>query len=232
MSDNFLADSALQQAVQRRTFLRVAGASATAAALVLTGCADDAAAPVTPTNIIILQAGEKGLINYLFFLKQLQAALYTKIVATPPADLTTEERRYFADLHDHEVIHRETLKYALGADGLPTLGFTFTSLTLGTRAGVLAAAQLVEDLGSAAFLGVLPLFSTAVLQALVLKMASVEARHAALVRDLVLPGSFAGSAVVDVNNGQAIAKTPTEVIAATAAFLETYTISVANLPTV
>ncbi len=61
------------------------------------------------------------------------------------------------------------------------------------------------------------------------KIVSVEARHAAAIRDLLQPTSFAGSDVVDAN-GLDQAKTPAEVLTAADPFITT-TVTANNLPT-
>ncbi|MBD2767091.1 ferritin-like domain-containing protein [Hymenobacter sp. BT664] len=230
----------------RRAFLRVAGASAATAGLVLAGCGKTDTPPVVNSNILYLGSTstsaadvDAGLLNYFFLLKQLEAAFYQRVVDALPTDLPPAERAFFSDLRDHELVHRETLRYALGnraydAAAAQPLPFDFSSLTLTTRAGVLAAAQQLEDLGVAAYAGALRLVRTPDLVALVAKMSSVEARHAALLRDLRTPGSFAGDDVV-VNAGVlqsvSLAKTPAQVIAEAKAFFLPIVVSTDLLPT-
>ncbi len=229
MTDTISAGARTVPAWPRRTFLRVSGAGA--AALVLaTGCSSPAPTPTADPNIITLPAGDAGIENYLYLLAQLQASFYQTVLTTPPADFVAADLSYFTDLRDHEVIHREFYKYALGTTPyLPVLTFTFASLTLTTRAGVLAGAQAFEELSTAAYAAILPAVSDATLQGLMLKIASVEARHAALLRDLLSPGSFAPDDVVD-GNGQAVVLAPAAVATALAPYLAPYTLSVANLP--
>ena len=235
MFESNLPAFGIQPALPRRAFLRVSGASAATVALVLAGCGSDSTPDTpAPTNVIALPAGDPGVINYLYLLEQLEEALYTRIVATPPADFSAADTAYFTDLRDHEIVHRETFRYALGPNGLPILPFDFSSLTLGTRAGALAAARQFEDLGVAAYAGAVPLLTDASLRQLTAKIMSVEARHAALVRDLLVPGSFAGAdAVADTGlaAGQNLPRTPVEVMAVVAPFVQPYTITVAKLPT-
>ncbi|MBC6606417.1 ferritin-like domain-containing protein [Hymenobacter sp. BT188] len=220
--------------VLRRTFFRVAGATAASSALVLAGCdKEDETPEVTPEQAFTLGTGDTGLLNYVYLLEQLEAAFYDKVVATPPADMPSTELAYFTDIRDHEVIHREFFKFALGTSAIGTAVFNFSSFTLTTRAGVLAAAQTLEDLGVAAYNGAGKLFTDPVYLGIAGKIASVEARHAALVRDLVQPNSFATADVV-VNDGSALdgldaAKTPAQVIAVVNTFLN-ITISAASLP--
>ena len=61
------------------------------------------------------------------------------------------------------------------------------------------------------------------------KIVSVEARHAAAIRDLLQANSFAGSDVVNAN-GLDQAKAPSEVLAAADVYITT-TVTANNLPT-
>lgn len=214
MHDN----SFLARTLHRRSFFRVAGAGAAASALVLAGCAkDDTPNPGTFTQQLVIATKDSldnNILNYAYLLEQLEAAFYDKVVATPPTDLLPGELAYLTDLRDHELIHREYLKYALGTNVydnsfVTPLTFDFSSLTLTTRAGVWAAAQLLENIGVAAYNGA-GKYLTAPFLKLLGKIASVEARHATLVQELVQPGSWAtgiGTTGLDA------AKTPLEVVA-------------------
>ncbi|MCC3151810.1 ferritin-like domain-containing protein [Hymenobacter sp. BT770] len=237
MSDSYFSQPG---ALHRRTFLRVAGASAATASLVLAGCSTDTPTP-TPVNpnLLTLGSADTGLLNYLYLLEQLKTAFYQKVVDAPPADLRTGEKAIFDDLRDHELVHRETLRYILGTDAFDAalskpLAFDFSSLTLTTRAGVLAGAQQLEDLGVAAYTGALRLLKTITTVSLLAKVVSVEARHAALVRDLRTPGSFAGDDVV-ISTGAlqsvSLAKTPVQVVAEAKAFFLPIVVSTDSLPT-
>ncbi|WP_210513748.1 ferritin-like domain-containing protein [Hymenobacter terricola] len=240
MSDHSFLSAWREQSLGRRLFLRVSAASAASVTLVAAGCSTSTPEPtaVDPYQLT-LPAGDPGLLYYAYFLALTQAALYQKVTDTPPADLTAAERVIFADLRDHEVIYRETIKYVIDPTGatvlLPTdFAINLTSFTLTTRAGVLAAAQLLEDLTAAAYPTILPLFTSANIpqRTLLLKISSVQARHAATVRDLLTPGSFASSDVVENTGalaGQLRTKTPTEVMTAFAPYFAPYVITVANL---
>ena len=241
MSEHFFSSAWQAQPLGRRGFLRVSAASAaTVAVVAATGCSTSTPEPtVVDPYALALPTGDRGLLFYVYMLAIAQATLYQKVVDSPPTDLTTAERAIFSDLRDHEVIYRELFKYALDPTALVTLlptDFTFklTSFNLTTRAGVLAAAQQLEDLVTAAYPTLLPLHTAAgaLQQSLLLKIASVQARHAATVRDLLTPGSFANDDVVESTGtlaGQARTKTPTEVMAALAPFFAPYVVSVTNL---
>lgn len=228
----------MTRALHRRSFLRVAGAAAASSALVLAGCGDDPddPAPSTGTGTLSFGQNDTGILNYAYLLEQIEAAFYDKVVATPPADLRPGELDLLKDIRDHELIHREFLKYALGSNAYDNnqtaLEFNFSSLTLGTRQGVWSAAQQFEDLGVAAYNGAAKLLSTSAdtgLRYLTLlgKIASVEARHAAVAHEALQAGTFA--APVDAA-GLDAAKTPAEVVAVIQPFVPV-TISVVSLPT-
>lgn len=219
----------------RRGFLWVSAASAASVALVAAGCSTSTPQPlVVDPHQLALPADDKGLLYYTYLLAVGKSALYQKVVDSPPADLLAAERTLFSHMRDHEVIHREVLRYLIDNTRtqalLPTdFVFNLSTFSLTTRAGVLAAAKQLEDLAAAAYPPIVPLFKSTVFRGLLLKMSSVQARHAAAVRDLLAPGSFNDSTTVDAN-GQLITKTPTQVNAALAPFLAPYVLSIAALP--
>jgi hypothetical protein len=147
------------------------------------------------------------------------------------------ERLALDDLYHHEVIHREFLKAALtgaGATPLKDLTVDFTSINFNDRTAVLSTAKAFEDLGSAAYVGAGQYLSSPAYLYLVGKIASVEARHAALIRDFVSEGTFVGNDVVTLttagtssvaaNNGPAgssleRALAPAEVVAVANTYL-------------
>ncbi|MDB5270393.1 MAG: hypothetical protein JWP58_3433 [Hymenobacter sp.] len=236
MSDHSFLPAWREQSLGRRVFLRVSAASAASVALIAAGCTDTTTTP-TPADPyqLALPAGDSGLVYYAYLMALAQTTLYQKVVDAPPTDLTTAERAVFADLRDHEVVHKQTLGYLLDTTGatqlVPTdFAFNLTKFTLSTRAGVLAAAQQIADLVAAAYPVLLPLFTTSSVpqRTILLKMSSVQARQAAAVRDMLMPGSFANSDVVD-SAGQLLTKTPTEVMTALAPYFAPYVISVASL---
>lgn len=245
MSDS--AFSFLGRTLRRRSFLRVAGATAASSALVLAGCNgddDEVVTPTTPTDTLIFANSASGLLNYLYLLEQLQAAFYQKVVDAFPADFTAEDKAAFIDLRDHEVIHRETLKYTLDslsssaydANLATPLVFKFESFTLSSRTGVYTAARTLKEISVAAYNGapkLLPIDNATgnhvTYLKLLTKMASVEARHAAFVRDQLQPNSFAAADAVGAS-GLDVAKTPVEVAGLIAAYLP-ITLDASTLPT-
>lgn len=225
----------------RRSFFRVAGAGAAASALVLAGCdKDDEPAPVATTGVLTLgnfvttptSNPNITVLNYAYLLEQIEAAFYDKVVTTPPADLLPGELAYLTDLRDHELIHREYLKYALGTSAYDNtlatpLVFDFSTFTLTTRTGVWTAARQLEEIGVAAYNGAAKYLTSAEYLNALGKIVSVEARHAALAREVLQPGSFADNVGT---TGLDDAKTPAQVVALIQPFVPVV-ISTANLPT-
>lgn len=236
MSDHTFLPAWREQSLGRRVFLRVSAASAASVALIAAGCSGTTTTPTAADPYqLALPAGDSGLLYYAYLMALAQVTLYQKVVDAPPTDLTTAERAIFVDLRDHEIVHQKTISYLIDATGatqlVPTdFAFNLSKFTLTTRAGVLAAAQQIADLVAAAYPVLLTLFTTSSIpqRTLLFKMSSVQARQAAAVRDLLTPGSFANSDVVD-STGQLLTKTPTEVIAALAPYFAPYVISVASL---
>ncbi|MCA8831584.1 ferritin-like domain-containing protein [Hymenobacter pini] len=213
----------LERTFRRRTFLRVAGATAASTALVLAGCNSDDNNPTPSTEVsLVLDGNDNGLLNLAYLLEQLEATFYQKVVDAFPSDFTAEDKAAFIDLRDHEVIHREYLKYVLGSNAYDqktgNLTFTLTSFTFTTRAGVYAAARTLEDIGVGAYNGAAKLLSEPAYLVALSKLASVEARHAAFVREQAQAGSFASSDVVG-STGLDTVKTPAEVAALLAPYL-------------
>ncbi|TGD81236.1 ferritin-like domain-containing protein [Hymenobacter wooponensis] len=227
MSEPLFSDSFLARTLRRRSFFRVVGATVATSTLVLAGCNDnDDPEPTSSTPTLTLGSADNGLLNYAYLLEQIEAAFYQKVVDAFPSDFTADDKAAFVDLRDHEVIHREFFRYALGTNAFDSAGtsltFDFSSFTLTTRAGVYAAARTLEDTGVAAYNGAAKLITNPTTLALLAKIASVEARHAAFVRDQAQPGSFAASDVITQTGttaGLDTAKTPQEVVELIAKFV-------------
>ena len=195
--------------IKRRSFFMYAGATAGATALVLAGCSKEAET-AAPTVNVSLGTGDASVLNYAYALEQLEAAFYLKVVAAGASTgLSAAELSYFARVSAHENIHRDFLQAALNRDFagsiLQNLTFNFDSINFAkrtkdagdTKPGVLDAAKAFEDLGVAAYNGAAKLFKKTAYLAIAGQIVSVEARHAAYVRDLLLPGSFAAADQVD-----------------------------------
>jgi hypothetical protein len=217
----------------RRTFLQWSGVTMAVVAL---GCSDDNNSNTGPNTGVTLGSGDTGVLNYAYALEQLEAAFYTQVTASFYAGATADEQSILNDIKGHEVIHRDFLKSALGASAIADLEVDFTSINFADRASVLGAAKTFEDLGVSAYNGAGKLLSTAANLATAGRIVSVEARHAAAIRDLLVPrsnaaGSFAGDDTVDPVTGLEIPeRTPAQVLAAADTYVTT-TINASGLPT-
>ena len=220
-----LFDEASHQQVSRRKFLGYAGASS---ALLVTAAAS-CKKSTTNDSGVDLGSGDIGILNYAYALEQLEAAFYIKVAMSPYTGITAQETSYLTDIRDHEVAHREFFKAALGTSAIQALQVNFSSIDFSSRASVLATAKAFEDLGVSAYNGAGKLLVSATYLTLAGKIVSVEARHAALIRDLLMDGSFADSTVIDTN-GLDVLRRPPAVLAIAGTYISTQ-INASNLPT-
>ena len=213
------------QSLSRRRFLGYIGG---ASALLVTA----AACKKDDNNIdngLDLGSGDIGVLNYAYALEQIEAAFYKKISDAPYTGITAAETSLLADIRDHEIAHREFFKNALGAKAIPALELDFSSIDFTSRTSVLATAKTFEDLGVTAYNGAGKLIVDPNYLALAGKIVSVEARHAAYIRDLISNGTFADNTAIDMN-GLDMARTPNEVLTMAASFVKTK-LNASNLPT-
>ena len=243
LEDLELSKSFSVPSVSRRGFLNYAGLSA-AALLIATSCknemeedgtldkqslAADANGDDKPKQVVNLGSGDIGILNYAYALEQLEAAFYTMAVAQPYSGITAKEMTYLTDIRDHEIAHREIFKNALGNRSIGGLIVDFSSINFSSRESVLGTAKAFEDLGVSAYNGAGELLQSADYLLIAGKIVSVEARHAAAIRDLLNYGSFADSTAVDAM-GLDLSRTPAEVLAIAGTYVKTKIIA-NNLPT-
>ena len=172
------------------------------------------------------------MLNYAYALEQLEAAFYTQVMATPFSGMTAAETEILGDLKLHEIAHRDFLKAALGSSAIIALTVNFSSIDFSSRASVLATAKAFEDLGVSAYNGAGKLIVDPNYLLIAGKIVSVEARHAAAIRDLLNPNSadFAGDDVVTVAQGLDMERTPAQVLAIAAPYI-TNQLDASHLPT-
>jgi len=220
------------QSADRRLFLRYAGIAT--GAILIQSCVDkDSTTTPLPggATTVDLGSGDVGILNYAYALEQLEAAFYTQVIATPYSGMTDTEKTLLTEIRDHEIIHRDFFKAALGTGAIAGLEVNFSAINFGDRASVLGAAKTFEDLGVAAYNGAGKLIKDVNYLLLAGKIVSVEARHAAAIRSLLSPktASFAGDDVVAPATGLDPAMAPSAVLTAAQPFVKT-TIIAANLP--
>ena len=216
------------KSVNRRNFLRGASLTTVAGALVMASCKKNSDS-VTPVNVnaVDLGSGDVGILNYAYALEQLEAAFYIQVISTPYSGMTDIEKSLLTDIRDHEIIHRDFFKTALGANAIQALEVNFTGIDFTSRASVLGTAKVFEDTGVSAYNGAGKLIVTPDYLLLAGKIVSVEARHAAFIRDLIAPGTFADGMDAD---GLDMSRTPSEVFAIAGTYVKTK-LNISNLPT-
>lgn len=207
----------------RRDFMRLMGIGGALVMLpsLFSACQDGSntgglTGPGTGDTVTIdFAKGDVAILQFAYALEQLEADFYSQVVANfAGSAFTTGEQAMLTDIRNHEVIHREFLRAVLGANASFTLTPTYGTLNLKDRTAVLAAAKTFEDLGVAAYNGAAQYFADVNNLLIAGKIVSVEARHAAAIRDLITPltPSFAPTAFDD-------AYSPTKVAFAAQAFV-------------
>jgi hypothetical protein len=216
------SDQLLQSTTRRRFLgLLAVGGSVLMLPSVFTACSDDDSItdPFTdPSRYRLDLSNDTGILNYAYALEQLEAAFYTAALTSAGFNaLSAAEKEVLQDLQKHEVIHREFFKQVLGAAALPEIGFNTT--TVGTKTAsrdvLLSTSQLLEDTGVAAYNGAGKYLTVAANLLVAGKIVSVEARHAAAIRD-IRDGTngrlFAGDDVVNAS-GLDVKSEPSTVLA-------------------
>jgi len=209
----------------RRNFLKLSGVGLAMAGLTLIGC-DDNDFEFVDNNVFDLGKGDVGVLNYAYALEQLEADFYTKVVNNFYTGISNAEKQIFTDLYHHEVIHRDFFKAAITgatANVLPTLEFQYPNVNFSDRNSVLATAKALEDTGVAAYNGAGKYITNVDYLVIAGKIVSVEARHAAAIRDLINPGTaaFSGDDVINPTTGLDVAKEPKDIVAAAGGFFKT-----------
>jgi len=217
-------DIIVQNMPRRRFFTQAAGLASIAA---LAAACDKDDNNNNMSSGVDLGSGDFGILNYAYALEQLEAAFYTQVVATPYSGMNAAETSFMTDIRNHEIAHREFLKAALGSKAIQALEVDFSKINFTSRDSVLGTAKAFEDLGVTAYDGAGYLLKDANYLLLAGKIVSVEARHAALIRELISANTFLGDQVD--SNSVNLSRTPDEVLTIAGAYIKTK-INASNLP--
>lgn len=204
----------------RRGFLRtlLAGGTITLLPGMFAACDDDGDGnPLGPgeipdpvTGLSFDLRSDVGIFRLLHLHEQVEAAFYTAVVRSGTFDgLSAAERELLTDLRNVEVVHREFVRTALGAQALPDIRGSINRATLenliSSRAGIFNTAKMLEHTGLAGLNGSAKYILDVRNLLVAGKLASVEARHAAALRDVMPPTggdantAFAGDDIIDAN---------------------------------
>lgn len=204
--------------IHRRKFLSKLSVGAVIAAG-LASCSKTTSDIASSANVqnAVTSDSDVDILNYAYLLEQLEAAFYIKVTDDFYAGAPWYEKRKLEQIRDHEIAHREFFKTALGSSAIDKQEFDFSSIDFTSRVNVLTAARTFEDTGVSAYNGVAYKLKSADYLLVAGKIVSVEARHAAYLRDLLEPVSFAS--IVD-SNALDLAATQNEVMKAIAPYLK------------
>jgi len=195
---------------------------------VITGCGDSLTDPTASPPIDF--GSDKGVLNYLYALNQLQTDFYYRAVGTPFPGITAVEFTSLSDIRNQENAKRRYFfrEAIVGGRISDVLRFNFDGIDFSNRASVMSTARLLENQSVAALNGAARLLSDPASRLVVAKIASVEARHAATISDLIFLSTtggdataFAGDDVVDPSTGADRATEPRDVLANVERFFRT-----------
>jgi rubrerythrin len=127
------------------------------------------------------KAQDTKILNYALTLEYLENAFYVEALAK--AGLSGDALRAARVIQAHEEAHVKFLQTALGKKAVKKPKFAFGDATA-NQANFLATAVVLEDTGVAAYAGQGPRLSQEPVVKAALSIHSVEARHAAFVREL------------------------------------------------
>lgn len=209
----------LMRPATRRNFFRTLFAGGTVVMLpsVFTACGGGdvpgtgtGTTPGPVTDISFDLRSDVGIFQIVDLLEQIEAAFYTEVVASATFNsFNTDEREVFTDLRDAEVMHREVVRAFLGTQRLPIVTGSINTTTLNTilssKTNIITAAQTFESLGVSGLNGAGKYLQDSRNLAFAGKVASVEGRHLAALRELLPPAgvnpntAFASDETIDSN---------------------------------
>jgi hypothetical protein len=126
-------------------------------------------------------SSDVAILNYALTLEYLEAAFYAEAVKM--GALSGELATFARVVAGHEATHVKALKQVLGAKAVKKPTFNFRGTTESAKK-FKATAQVLEDTGVAAYKGQAPKIKSDAVLAAALAIHTVEARHAAWIRDI------------------------------------------------
>jgi hypothetical protein len=177
-------DGALREALDtdesssRSEWLRRA---VTAGGLLVVGGVAIKGLPTLTANAAPSKSGDIAILNFALTLEYLESAFYAE--AVKKGALSGETAKFATTVASHEAAHVAFLKKALGSAAVKKPKFDFMGTTA-DQGKFQATAIALEDTGVAAYNGQGPNLTKATLGAAAM-IVSVEARHAAWIRNIV-----------------------------------------------
>jgi len=137
--------------LSRRSLLALGGVAGAGA--VLEACGGDNKAKRSAHGSAQSRAGDVRIVNYALTLEYLESDLYRQALDT--GFFVGQERELLKRFGDQEQRHVEALTAAVGKLGGRAAAKPKPTFPLGDRVAVLKALQRLENLGAAAYLGVM-----------------------------------------------------------------------------
>ena len=193
------ADGAIREAAEtagldRGAFLKqgaLAGGGLLVGSAMFSGILSNAEAAISTTRKSA--KNDVAVLNYALTLEFLEAAFYAQAVANHAYGTSAALKQFAEVVADHEAKHVNFLRRALGPKAIKSPAFDFGD-TVTDPAKFAATAQVLEDTGVNAYLGQVGNISARGTLAAAATITTVEARHAAWIRningDLPAPLSF------------------------------------------
>jgi rubrerythrin len=131
-------------------------------------------------------ASDAAILDFALRLEALEAAFYDEALKQVPG-MSSSVRRIARTLRDHEHQHHETIGATgtqLGIKGSPAPKLDFGD-SFSSERRFLEVSKQLEDTGVAAYNGVAPMIFSRSILAVAAQIVQIEARHAAVVRDLL-----------------------------------------------
>ncbi|MBA3347493.1 MAG: ferritin-like domain-containing protein [Actinobacteria bacterium] len=167
----------------RASFLKKAGIGVGALAA---GSAFAGAMP-SMASAQAIPASDIAILNFALTLEYLEGEFYAKANANKVWGNDLRLRRFSMVVGQHEAVHVQFLKKVLGAKAVAKPTFDFKD-TVTNKEKFAATAQALEDTGVHAYLGQVPNIKAKAVLVPAGRIALVEARHAAWIRDVRFNG--------------------------------------------
>ena len=182
-ADGAIRDSAEAAGLDRSDFLKkgvLAGGGLLAGGALFSSYLSDAEAAISKQRS---KRNDVKILNYALTLEFLEAAFYKQAVANQAFGDSAALKAFAQTVAEHEAKHVAFLKKALGSAAIKSPSFAFGD-TVTDPAKFAATAQVLEDTGVSAYLGQVGNVSQRAVLSAAGTIATVEARHAAWIRDI------------------------------------------------
>ncbi len=222
-------------AISRRDFLTRVAVGGTVLALpqfIVNACTDVIGNPTESATLDL--STDPGVLNYFYAITQLQSDFWVRAQLNRFPGITTAESTAFIFLMGQKTSQRNWLQaYQTVGRVTDVLTFDFSGVDFTNRSTSMAAGITIEDAASEAYAGGIKYLKSADNILLAAKLASISARHSAMLRDFgdlfaggTTRAAFAGDDIIGTT-GLEPATSPAEVIATLQKYFKT-TLSVSG----